>query len=61
MLTGTYVDMRQQGILDSLRVTRGALELATSAAISVMTTGVVVLPRQRSGTAVSSREHRSRS
>jgi chaperonin GroEL len=44
VLTGTYADMRQQGILDSLRVTRGALELATSAAISVITTGVVVLP-----------------
>ena len=36
--------MRRQGILDSLRVMRGALELATSAAISVITTGVVVLP-----------------
>jgi chaperonin GroEL len=44
VLTGTYVDMRRQGILDSLRVTRGALQLATSAAISVITTGVVVLP-----------------
>ena len=44
VLAGTYVDMRQQGILDSVRVTRGALELATSAAISVITTGVVVLP-----------------
>ena len=44
VLTGTYVDIRQQGILDSLRVMSGALELATSAAISVITTGVVVLP-----------------
>jgi chaperonin GroEL len=44
VLTGMYVDMRRQGILDSVRVTRGALELATSAAISVITTGVVVLP-----------------
>jgi chaperonin GroEL len=44
VLTGTYVDMRRQGILDSLCVMRGALELATSAAISVITTGVVVLP-----------------
>jgi chaperonin GroEL len=44
VLTGTYVDMRRQGILDSLRVTRGALQLATSAAISVITTGIVVLP-----------------
>ena len=44
--TGTYVDMRQQGILDSLQVTRGALQLATSTAVSVLTTGVVVLPRQ---------------
>ena len=44
--TGTYVDMRQQGIVDSLQVTRGALQLATSTAVSVLTTGVVVLPRQ---------------
>jgi chaperonin GroEL len=43
-LGGTYVDMRRAGILDSLRVMSGALELATSAAISVITTGVVVLP-----------------
>jgi chaperonin GroEL len=52
VLAGTYVDMRQQGILDSLRVTRGALELATSAAIAVITTGVVVLP------SAAKREHR---
>jgi chaperonin GroEL (HSP60 family) len=44
--TGTYVDMRQQGIVDSLQVTRGALRLATSTALSLLTTGVVVLPRQ---------------
>jgi chaperonin GroEL len=44
VLGGTYVDMRHAGILDSLRVISGALELATSAAISVITTGVVVLP-----------------
>jgi chaperonin GroEL (HSP60 family) len=36
--------MRKQGILDSLRVMSGALELATSAAISVITTEVIVLP-----------------
>ena len=41
---GTYVEMRQQGILDSLQVAKGALELATSTAISVITTGTVVLP-----------------
>jgi chaperonin GroEL len=44
VLGGTYVDMRRAGILDSLRVTSGALQLATSAAISVITTGAVVLP-----------------
>jgi chaperonin GroEL len=44
VLVGTYVDMRRAGILDSLRVMSGALELATSAATSVITTGVVVLP-----------------
>jgi chaperonin GroEL len=43
--SGEYVDMRERGILDSLRVTQGALELATSAAISTLTTGVVILPR----------------
>jgi chaperonin GroEL len=43
---GTYVDMRQRGIVDSLQVTQGALQLATSAAQSLLTTGVVVLPRQ---------------
>ena len=35
--TGTYVDMRQQGIVDSLQVTRGALRLATSTALSLLT------------------------
>jgi chaperonin GroEL len=44
VVAGTYVDMRKQGILDSLRVMSGALELATSAAISVITTEVIVLP-----------------
>ena len=43
---GTYGDMRQRGIVDSLQVTRGALQSATSAAQSLLTTGVVVLPRQ---------------
>jgi chaperonin GroEL len=43
---GRYADMRQQGIVDSLQVARGALQLATSAARSLLTTDVVVLPRQ---------------
>jgi chaperonin GroEL len=54
VLAGTYVDMRRHGILDSLRVTRGALELATSTAISVITTGVIVLPP------AAKREHRAK-
>jgi chaperonin GroEL len=41
-----YVQMRERGIVDSLMVARGALQLATSAAISVLTTGVVVLPEE---------------
>ena len=36
--------MRERGILDSLQVARGALQTATSTAISVLTTGAVVLP-----------------
>jgi chaperonin GroEL len=44
ILTGEYVDMRERGILDSLRVTQGALQMAVSSAISVITTGVVVIP-----------------
>lgn len=44
VLTGEYVDMQERGILDSLAVARGALQTATSAAISLLTTGVVVLP-----------------
>ncbi|MGH2615042.1 MAG: TCP-1/cpn60 chaperonin family protein [Thermomicrobiales bacterium] len=51
---GNYVDMRKQGIVDSLRVTQAALELATSTAISVLTTGVVVRP------AAATLEHRVR-
>lgn len=45
VLTGTFVDMREQGIIDSAEVVRGALRLATSTAISLLTTGVIVLPR----------------
>jgi chaperonin GroEL (HSP60 family) len=44
--TGQYVDMRERGILDSLAVARGALRTATSAASSLLTTGVVVLPAE---------------
>jgi chaperonin GroEL len=44
VLTGDFVDMRQQGILDSAEVVRGALRLATSTAISLLTTGIIVLP-----------------
>jgi chaperonin GroEL len=44
VVTGGYVKMRERRIVDSLRVAQGALRLATSAAVSVFTTGVVVLP-----------------
>jgi chaperonin GroEL len=44
VLSGEYVDMRERGILDSVRVTQGALQMAVSSAISVITTGVVVIP-----------------
>lgn len=42
--TGDIVDMREAGIVDSLRVTQGALELAVSSAKSLLMTGVVVMP-----------------
>jgi chaperonin GroEL len=45
-MTGEYADVRERGILDSARVAQGALQAATSSAISVLTTGTVVLPRQ---------------
>jgi chaperonin GroEL len=44
VLSGHFVDMRQQGIVDSAEVVRGALQFATSTAISLLTTGVIVLP-----------------
>jgi chaperonin GroEL len=43
-LTGELVDVRDQGILDSARVAKGALQSAVSAAISLLTTSVVILP-----------------
>lgn len=42
--SGEYADLRARGILDSLRVTQGALRLATSMAVSVLTTGAIILP-----------------
>jgi chaperonin GroEL (HSP60 family) len=44
VMRSEYAPMLEGGIVDSLAVARGALQLATSAAISVLTTGVVVLP-----------------
>lgn len=43
-LTGEYVDVRERGILDSLRVARGVLHAATSIAVSALTTDAIVLP-----------------
>jgi chaperonin GroEL len=42
-LTGTYVNMVDRGILDSLSVARGALQAAASAAMTAITIDVVVL------------------
>jgi chaperonin GroEL len=45
--TGNFVDMRSQGILDSARIVKGALQGAVSAASSLITTSVVILPAER--------------
>jgi chaperonin GroEL len=44
--SGRLCVVRENGILDSLAVVRGALQMATSAAISVIMTGAVVLPEE---------------
>lgn len=43
VLTGRYINMSESGIVDSLSVTRGALEAAASVAIMAMTTDAIVL------------------
>jgi chaperonin GroEL len=52
VLSGELVDMRERGVLDSVRVAKGALPAAVSGAISLLTTSVVILPTE------SKREHR---
>jgi chaperonin GroEL len=44
VLTGELVNMRDQGILDSVHVAKGALQSAVSAAIALLTTSVMILP-----------------
>ncbi|MFL5760692.1 MAG: TCP-1/cpn60 chaperonin family protein [Thermomicrobiales bacterium] len=53
VLTGSIVNMREHGIIDSLHVTKGALQSAVSAAVALLTTNVVILP------ADDKREHRA--
>lgn len=43
-LNDDYACLRERSILDSHQVLRGALQSATSAAISLLTTGAVILP-----------------
>ena len=45
--TGMYVDMVEAGVFDSLRVARGAIEAAASAAVMAITTGVIVLASEK--------------
>jgi chaperonin GroEL len=42
VLTGTYVDMIQAGIIDPVKVVRGALENASSIASMILTTDVLI-------------------
>lgn len=44
VVTGQFIDMREQRLLDSSKVMRGALQMAVSAAVSLLTTSVVILP-----------------
>jgi chaperonin GroEL len=44
VLAGELGNMRERGILDSVRVTKGALQTAVSGAIALLTTSVVILP-----------------
>ena len=44
VVTGELVNVRERGIGDSVTVAKGALQSAVSAAIALLTTGVVILP-----------------
>jgi chaperonin GroEL len=44
VVTGELVNVRERGIFDSVTVAKGALQSAVSAAIALLTTGVVILP-----------------
>ncbi len=48
-LTGKYVDMLEDGIIDPTKVTRSALENASSVAATLLTTEVIVtdIPEQK--------------
>ena len=42
MLTGEYVDMIKEGIIDPAKVTRGAVENAASIAAMILTTEALI-------------------
>jgi len=42
VLTGKYVDMIQEGVIDPVKVVRGALENAASIAAMILTTDVLI-------------------
>jgi len=44
VVSGELVNVRERGIVDSVTVAKGALQSAVSAAIALLTTGVVILP-----------------
>jgi chaperonin GroEL len=44
--TGEIVNMCEQGVIDSVRVVKGALQTAVSGAIGLLTTNVVILPAE---------------
>jgi chaperonin GroEL len=54
VLTGKYVDMIQAGVIDPVKVVRGALENASSIASMILTTDVLItdMPEKSSGPAM---------
>jgi chaperonin GroEL len=51
VMTGTYVDMIKEGIIDPAKVTKGALENAASIAAMILTTEALItdMPEENSG------------
>ena len=54
MLTGEYTDMIKAGVIDPVKVVRGALENAASIAAMILTTDVLItdVPAKESGPAM---------